>query len=1556
MKIAYLVLILLAFVVIISGCVQPQQPKASPQASLEPSPQASPAIQQSPEIFQEPAETCTEFNQQFQTSYTKVYQEECTLNFNGITLSTSSYTYPNANSATFTNGCVDNVKTVYKCNAQTGGKCVTTCPQTCSNNQCTEIPGQAIKTDPKVACSQNFCLIAWKDATLKKTIGRVTDIYGKTLVDNIEIQSLPLTTSSDTKSYQKTDITLGTTATDISVSSVNTYKALDKQTNVKSSQWDPSTNTYVSMVGRLQQAGYTCTNDNIYGYGDSYTCTGLKDTTDSQTYSINFQGQKTAVSSGYSAKDSARSQDDITKKFVKVSTDGTTGFVQVQDTAGNNIGSQISLGAVTSPPSVSNIPFTSTYMIAYPASDGVKVKMIDTSDTAPTTVAPATFSKPEAGTETADYSVIDTDEKTPIADKESRSRDIPVVLEHKDQWSKRLKGTLQFTKGDVDLSRLIIEADEKTTATNIAGVKGLANKILLIPDNNNDAGVLVCPSLSTLAGMQLALGKLKASTQPCLNSLVFNGQLPETKKDTAGNDITVKVAPQSNPNFANWNFDELKTGNVIQASEVRPGGVSAAATTTTTTGSSSTTSTTLPSGLVGRWELDEVSGTTASDSSGNNNAGSLAGSPQRVSGHSGSALSFSSNVRNYVNIPSIPALSPANQISVEMWVKPANQFTEQKYPLWKANSYGISIGDISGGNLNKPGFYLLQGGSWKSVMSTDAFTDTNWHHIVGTYDGSKITIYVDGIAKATSLSTGTIDSSAYNLGIGNYVQLPGVPEPTSNYFGGLIDGVRIYSKGLSATEVQGLYSSQPTSAPTPVTTSSAPSGTVSGSATLVDVTTGISVNDRFKTGKGMQFDGLGTFVTFPDTEKSGVLDQTSAITISSWIFVDALNVGGTTGSQMILRKLPASGTGDPLALYDIQLHQDTKKIGCGLSSGYPGTYKEAFSDNPITTKAWTLVTCRWDGTDIRLYINGVAQGTSVAFAGPIGKSNKELVIGGLAQSKSNFAGIIDDVFIYGKALTAGDISKLYADYSGEITKLLNPPPEPLFYEISGLTGSGAILLGDLSASPTPTATPTPSPSPTKKQSALSVSTTAWSSSAKDVVLKASYTTTQPQATPTPTPSTVIFTNDIQHPTYIFKDSSGTLAPNVGGIQELRVKKGDTVRIRSTIVATESMHKHGIKIGAPYNIDQEITSSSSSSPTEISFVASTLGTFDITCATCDSGSLGQHTFMKAKLVVSDPVSGSPAASESLISGATCKVGYSDEAPIERQMAPDTSQYSYSRTFQSTPSGITATVTCSHPDYYGQTQIVNLATGAVTTPTPAPSTSPAPLSSPSSSPSGNVLQSPPKVRLTLPKDDSVVGNKPTFVCTADGLDIKEISLYTDISGSWKKEEKKLVTDSPATVQFKKENVAEGTYKWNCEAKTASGSVYFADDNRSFEVKLTTSPAPVVDCNSSNDCGLWGPSTCPQTGLQTRTCKNSVDCGYALSRSCIYPGGPVPSPSPSASVQSDASSGQKTDKGGDVIPIVLGVVIAIGAGGGILFVIKRRQGEGGEAFWKSGKESKE
>ncbi len=92
-----------------------------------------------------------------------------------------------------------------------------------------------------------------------------------------------------------------------------------------------------------------------------------------------------------------------------------------------------------------------------------------------------------------------------------------------------------------------------------------------------------------------------------------------------------------------------------------------------------------------------------------------------------------------------------------------------------------------------------------NVESTGAqFTSTSpWRHIVGTYDGTNLELYVDGVSQGTAASTTSLavaPEAAKTTVIGR-----GYPLSSWSSFNGKIDDVLIYTRAFTANEVKKLY-------------------------------------------------------------------------------------------------------------------------------------------------------------------------------------------------------------------------------------------------------------------------------------------------------------------------------------------------------------------------------------------------------------------------------------------------------------------------------------------------------------------------------------------------------------------------------------------------------------------------------------------------------------------------------------------------------------------------------------------------------------------------------
>lgn len=204
----------------------------------------------------------------------------------------------------------------------------------------------------------------------------------------------------------------------------------------------------------------------------------------------------------------------------------------------------------------------------------------------------------------------------------------------------------------------------------------------------------------------------------------------------------------------------------------------------------------------GTWQFNEGSGTVAHDVSGHHNDGTISGDAAWTQGRFGGGLAFDGNT-GVVDVPENPIFDSPS-VTVSAWVKAPGSPGDFKYIVAKgangclAASYGLYSGP--NGGLE---FYAGYNGGASWTTSPDAGTgvwDGQWHSVIGTYDGSTVRLYVDGVqvgsgtASPSGISYGEPNSN--DLLIGNYDGCGGALD-----FTGLIDQVRVFNRALGPQEI-----------------------------------------------------------------------------------------------------------------------------------------------------------------------------------------------------------------------------------------------------------------------------------------------------------------------------------------------------------------------------------------------------------------------------------------------------------------------------------------------------------------------------------------------------------------------------------------------------------------------------------------------------------------------------------------------------------------------------------------------------------------------------------
>jgi hypothetical protein len=229
-----------------------------------------------------------------------------------------------------------------------------------------------------------------------------------------------------------------------------------------------------------------------------------------------------------------------------------------------------------------------------------------------------------------------------------------------------------------------------------------------------------------------------------------------------------------------------------------------------------------PAGLVALWPGDG----DANDSVGGNN-GTLSGNATFGEGKSGQAFSLD-GVNSFVKIPQSPNLNLADQITISFWMKADadNTMNTMCEGLVTSDFYVIEIDNGPNGGwgvnfavsttANPGGESRTTSASFTHISQANGgsapVTPGQWHHIAGTYDGTKLQLYIDGRPWGNPMpETGTIIRMLPDsfVAIGSEDGRTTCPYCVANrYFKGMIDEVAIFNRALSAPEIRAICTDQ----------------------------------------------------------------------------------------------------------------------------------------------------------------------------------------------------------------------------------------------------------------------------------------------------------------------------------------------------------------------------------------------------------------------------------------------------------------------------------------------------------------------------------------------------------------------------------------------------------------------------------------------------------------------------------------------------------------------------------------------------------------------------
>lgn len=407
---------------------------------------------------------------------------------------------------------------------------------------------------------------------------------------------------------------------------------------------------------------------------------------------------------------------------------------------------------------------------------------------------------------------------------------------------------------------------------------------------------------------------------------------------------------------------------------------------------------------------------------------------------------------DYISIDPFTADEGVAEFSVSFWMNngvggapPSNEYPLAHYQ--GSNNVFIFRAD-SDGDIR---FSVYNESEAQNSYTTDMpCDDTDWHHIVGVYNGTRVMVYVDSIAAAyTEPLTGVTDTAGQALTIG-------ILEAGSIEFNGSIDEVMIFNTSLTPAQIKAIYFN------------SSHRFKEVGNHTLLPV----NISDGY--------DRANVTATISNNMSSNISLRLGQINITAhnttglvgywpmewgndtdnqvWDISGQANHGTPVGfSETSLSGWNSTGGYDGRGAYEFDGdgdYVDVPPILLGTNFTicawvyvpFSGTYKTIFgmdNNNNLYTyndkftfyesghlysssheAGWYFVTIRKNNTNREIWVNG-----ELEISGDIGVEWTLNYLGYSGYTSEYWNGTIDDVLIFNRALSADEISQLYTNSS-----------------------------------------------------------------------------------------------------------------------------------------------------------------------------------------------------------------------------------------------------------------------------------------------------------------------------------------------------------------------------------------------------------------------------------------------------------------------------------------------------------------------------------------------
>jgi len=432
----------------------------------------------------------------------------------------------------------------------------------------------------------------------------------------------------------------------------------------------------------------------------------------------------------------------------------------------------------------------------------------------------------------------------------------------------------------------------------------------------------------------------------------------------------------------------------------------------------------------GYWRLGEASGTTAADGVAGRH-GAYIGSPTlgqvgALNLDGNTAPGFNGSTQD-VRVPYSSALNPSGSVTVEAWAKVASGSGTYRTVVssWRSDQRGFGIWAGPGDTWEG---WVSAGGS--DAVAQAPITYGVWTHLVLTSDGSTARLYVNGLL-AASASGGYAVNPSVPLGIG-----AGTYDGSTwmQYFPGSIDEVAVYGTALSAARIQAHYLIGRSYRDTVL--DSAPAGYwrlgESSGTTAADVTGANPATYE----NGVVLGGAGALAGDADTTASfdAVDDDVLGPDVSGYagrapfsveFWLNTSTAGQNAWRPIVDKQSGTSTSRDGWAVWLGPANDATYGNRIAFDRWLGTTHHFYSGTVQLPVGSWSRATVTYDGTTVSIYVNGAldSSGTDTLSTN---NATQPLRFASDAAVPDRYGGLLDDVAIYGRALSAAEV-KLHSD-------------------------------------------------------------------------------------------------------------------------------------------------------------------------------------------------------------------------------------------------------------------------------------------------------------------------------------------------------------------------------------------------------------------------------------------------------------------------------------------------------------------------------------------------